>query len=145
MRNWYLAGVCGLMVATMSGIAEAGVDGQSFSVSVSSTVSGNFDGLLSFDSTNFLFVAESLEGGIGTYTQVGAALTFLSAEGDNGAGYMGEFVAVAFDPKQLPGLLGAIARNQEIPSQIYGRGEGNVGDTFTFSGEEVLVTTTPAQ
>ena len=103
--------VCAAVVALSAGVAQADVGGQVFDVDVDSTVSGQFPAELSFSLVGtFTLDAPGGEGGAGVYTQSGAAITFVSATGTNGEGYVGSFVAIATDAKQLPGLLGAIAR-----------------------------------
>jgi hypothetical protein len=123
-----------------TGTAQAAVEGQAFDIDVTSTVSGDFSGELSFFALGIwtLDVDGSSEGGSGDYTQSGTFITVVSATGDNGDDYVGSFVAVAVDPKQLPGVLGAIARNNNTPATISGRGLGNAGDRFSFSGTEIL-------
>ncbi|MDZ4689397.1 MAG: hypothetical protein SH850_30340 [Planctomycetaceae bacterium] len=139
MRSWILALTCATAMMTNSA-AQAAVEGQTFDVSVMSTVSGRFTGVLDFLAQGVwtLDVDDSSEGGIGDYTQSGAFMTMITATGDNGDDYVGSFTAVATDPKQLPGLLGAIARRNNMPATISGSGFGNAGDLFRFSGTEIL-------
>lgn len=129
-----------IVLASMTGVSRAEVTGQAFDILVDSSYSGPFEAELFFDtaSTFQLFVPAD-DGGDGTYTQSGAAITVIRGEGTNGDDYFGSFVAVSYDPKQLPGVLGAIARRNNTPATISGRGVGNYDDTFTFEGEEVFL------
>lgn len=129
-----------IVLASMTGVSRADVTGQAFNILVDSTYSGQFEAELVFDtaSTFELFVPSD-DGGAGTYTQSGAAFTVVRGEGTNGDDYVGSFIAVSYDPKQLPGVLGAIARRNGTPATISGRGLGNYGDTFTFEGEELFL------
>jgi hypothetical protein len=140
MRSWMLAFVGAAAVMMTSNAAQAAVEDQVFDIQVTSTVSGVFTGELSFHALGVwtLDVDGSSEGGSGDYTQSGTFITIVSASGDNGDDYVGTFAAVAIDPKQLPGILGAIARAQGTPATIEGRGFGNAGDLFRFSGTEIV-------
>lgn len=140
MRSWILAFVATAAVMMTSNAAQAAVDGQIFDIRVTSTVSGTFTGELLFYTGGVwtLDVDSSSEGGSGDYTQTGTFITVITATGDNGDDYVGTFAAVAIDPKQLPGILGAIARANDTPATIEGRGFGNAGDIFRFSGTEIV-------
>jgi hypothetical protein len=140
MRNWILALACASAVMMAGNSAQAAVNGQDFQVNVTSTVSGNFSGVLSFFGQDVwtLDVDNSKDEGSGHYTQSGSFITVISATGNDGDDYVGTFTAVAIDPKQLPGLLGAAARRNNTPATIEGRGFGNAGDVFRFNGTEIL-------
>ena len=137
--------LCAGVVAGTAGESRAAVQGQTFEITVTSTVSGQFDGVLGFHTLAlFSFDPDTGASASGTYTQSGSAITIISARGTNRMGYIGQFLAISYDPKQLPGILGASARNKGTPAAIQGRGFGNTGDTFTFSGEEQELAAGPA-
>jgi hypothetical protein len=141
MRTGLLAVACAAIMTMSSGVARAEVDGLTFDITVVSTVSGQFTGVLSFfdDATWTLDVDGSAEGGSGTYTQAtSTSITAVNAVGDNGAGYVGTFKATVDDPKQLPGLRGLFHRFRNTPATITGTGFGNAGDVFKFNGTEIL-------
>lgn len=140
MRTGFWAVTCAALLAMTAETARADVNGLTFDITVTSTVSGQFTGVLSFfdDLTWTLDVDDSAEGGDGTYTQTGTSITTINAVGDNGADYVGTFKATVDDPKQLPGLRGLIHRFRNTPATITGTGFGNAGDVFKFSGTEIL-------
>ncbi|HUQ70211.1 MAG TPA: hypothetical protein VM165_11840 [Planctomycetaceae bacterium] len=140
MRTWILALACAALVPAMSGVARADVDGQLFDITVTSTVSGTFSGVLEFfgDGTFHLDVDDSAEEGFGTYTQSGTANTTVNAVIEDGKQYVGTYSAIANDPKQQGGIRGFLARRNNTPATINGQGFGNAGDVFRFSGTEIL-------
>jgi hypothetical protein len=140
MRTGFWAVTCAALLAMTAGTARADVDGLTFDITVTSTVSGQFTGVLYFydDLTWALDVDDSGEGGDGTFTEAGTSITTVTAVGDNGAGYVGTFKATVDDPKQLPGLRGLFHRFRNTPATISGTGFGNAGDVFKFSGTEIL-------
>jgi hypothetical protein len=138
MRTGILAFVCATLVLATSNVAQADVDGQRFQIQVTSSVSGSFDGVLSFFADgSFTFVASG-DGGFGSYTQTGTSTTTVNATIEDGDQYFGTFRATAEDPKQQPGLRGLLARFRNTPATITGQGFGNAGDVFRFSGTEIL-------
>jgi hypothetical protein len=140
MRTGFWAVTCAALLAMSAGTARADVDGLVFDITVTSTVSGQFTGVLSFFAAGdwTLDVDDSAEEGSGTYTQAGTSTTTVTATGTNGDDYVGAFRATVDDPKQLPGLRGLLHRFRGTPATISGTGIGNAGDVFTFSGTEIL-------
>lgn len=139
MRTWILALACAALVPAMSSVARADVDGQLFDITVTSSVSGTFHGVLEFFADgSFTFLADSGDGGFGTFTQSGTSTTSVSAAIEDDDEYEGVFTATASDPKQLPGIRGFLARFNNTPATISGQGFGNADDVFLFSGTEIL-------
>lgn len=116
MKNWFA--VCLVAVSTVffanTQEAAAAAAGNTYTIYVDSTVSGEFVAVASFQAATFLLVAENGELGGGTFFEIGP---FVFAQGVNQDDYVGQFTAIT------------IGNNF-----ILGFGEGNVGDDFWFVG-----------
>jgi hypothetical protein len=140
MRTWILALACLVLVPATSDIAQASVDGQRFQITVTSSVSGVFSGVLQFNANgSFTLTVPDDDDFFGTYSQVDST-SLTSVEGilEDSDEYFGTFGATADDPKQLPGLRGLLNRLRNTPATIEGSGFGNAGDVFKFTGTEIL-------
>jgi hypothetical protein len=107
---------------------DAQASGNTFSVSVLSSVSGSFGGVLAFESDGtFVFKPNSGEKGTGNYTETVDTTTLnstVTAYGTNGDGYAGLFYSQTYNTtiNTTPYLL------------IGGIGAGNAGDIYLFAG-----------
>lgn len=116
MKNWFA--ICLIAVSTVvftnTQQVEAAATGNTYTVFVDSTVSGDFTAVATFGVGTFFLVAENGELGGGTFFEIGP---FVFAQGVNEDDYVGNFTAIT------------IGNNF-----ILGWGEGNVGDDFWFYG-----------
>jgi hypothetical protein len=116
MKNWIA--MCLVAASTAFFVspqqADAAAAGNTYTVFVDSTVSGEFTAVASFQVATFFLVAENGELGGGTFIEFGP---FVFAQGQNEDDYVGEMTAIT------------IGNNF-----IFGWGEGNIGDQFWFYG-----------
>ncbi len=117
-----LAAACAFFSAADQ--AQAAVDDRTYGLSVLSTVSGGFGGVLYFSAEDNpvqrrgTFFLDTEQDGRGTYDQSLLGLT-VSAQGNDGDDYRGQFRALSIGPV----LIGA--------------GSGNAGDIFVFFGRVI--------
>lgn len=116
MKNWFA--LCLVAASTAVFVAPQQVDaaaaGNTYTIYVDSTVSGEFTAVAAFQTNTFFLVAENGELGGGTFVEFGP---FLFGSGVNEEDYVGSMTALT------------IGNNF-----IIGYGEGNTGDNFWFWG-----------
>ena len=94
--------------------ADAAATGNTYTVYVDSSVSGEFTAVATFGQGTFLLVAENGDLGGGTFIEFGP---FVVARGVDDGDYVGQFTAITIGN-----------------GFILGWGDGNAGDNFWFYG-----------
>lgn len=121
-----------VLLVTMQTSAWATVEGQTFIADVASLQLGHVKIELGFlaDGVVGIDIPDAPDA-VGSYVQIGGALTLVFCRFEDEAGTDGWFVAVAADPKQADPM-------STDPATISGFGLTGAPDVFFFDGEELL-------